>query len=190
MATKWYLGSNCLFHYLFISVILALISMNIRILSGILFLVASVITLPLVLLFVPLIIPILFFITAIMMFARKDKVETVPGYYADEPYDAYERYERPERQTNEGHYSEPVEPVREEPQSNTGTTQEQQGSADNQLRRGGYSSDVAQKVNASNGDSEEEPAVLSRQAKYNYKNKNNKTILVMSVAFMMKRAML
>lgn len=150
---------------------LALISMNIRILSGILFLVASVITLPLVFLFVPLIIPILFFITAIMMFARKDKVETVPGYYADEPYDAYERYERPERQTNEGHYSEPVEPVREEPQSNTGTTQEQQGSADNQLRRGGYSSDVAQKVNASNGDSEEEPAVLSRQAKYNYKNK-------------------
>ena len=48
---------------------------------------------------------------------------------------------------------------------------------------------MAQKVNASNGDSEEEPAVLSRQAKYNYKNKNNKTILVMSVAFMMKRAM-
>ena len=49
---------------------LALISMNIRILSGILFLIASIITLPLVLLFITLIIPIFFFITAIMMFAR------------------------------------------------------------------------------------------------------------------------
>ena len=59
---------------------LALISMNIRILSGILFLVASVVTLPLVLLFVTLIIPIFFFIIAIMMFARKNKVEIVPAY--------------------------------------------------------------------------------------------------------------
>ncbi|RIP35657.1 DUF4064 domain-containing protein [Staphylococcus gallinarum] len=147
---------------------LALISMNIRILSGILFLVASVVTLPLVLLFVPLIIPILFFITAIMMFARKDKVETVPGYYADEPYDAYERYERP---ANEGRYNEPEEPVKTEYQSDKGTADEQQDSTDNRLRRGGYSSDVAQKVNVSNSDSEEEPTILSRQAKYNYKNK-------------------
>ena len=56
---------------------LALISMNMRILSGFLFLIASIITLPLVLLFVTLIIPIFFFIIAIMMFARKSKVETV-----------------------------------------------------------------------------------------------------------------
>ena len=46
---------------------LALISMNIRILSGILFLVASVVTLPLVLLFVTLIIPIFFFSTCIWL---------------------------------------------------------------------------------------------------------------------------
>ncbi|MCJ1656620.1 DUF4064 domain-containing protein [Staphylococcus sp. NRL 16/872] len=59
---------------------LALISMNIRILSGFLFLIASIITLPLVLLFVTLIIPIFFFIIAIMMFARKSKIETVPSY--------------------------------------------------------------------------------------------------------------
>ncbi|WP_154837900.1 lipoteichoic acid stability factor AuxB [Staphylococcus sp. Marseille-Q1834] len=59
---------------------LALISMNIRILSGFLFLIASIITLPLVLLFITLIIPIFFFIIAIMMFVRKSKIETVPAY--------------------------------------------------------------------------------------------------------------
>ncbi|MDK8645736.1 DUF4064 domain-containing protein [Staphylococcus condimenti] len=59
---------------------LALISMNIRVLSGILFLIASIITLPLVLLLATVIIPVLFFIVAIMMFARKDRVETVPYY--------------------------------------------------------------------------------------------------------------
>lgn len=59
---------------------LALISMNIRILSGFLFLLAAVVTIPLVLLVVTLIIPILFFIIAIMMFARKNRVETVPAY--------------------------------------------------------------------------------------------------------------
>ena len=86
--------------------------MNIRILSGILFLVASVVTLPLVLLFVTLIIPIFFFIIAIMMFARKNKVEIVPAYgypgyddnfdyrynepdYQQQPpiYDDYERHQ-------------------------------------------------------------------------------------------------
>lgn len=76
---------------------LALISMNIRILSGFLFLLAAVVTIPLVLLVVTLIIPILFFIIAIMMFARKNRVETVPAYYNDgygQPYyDDYEYYD-------------------------------------------------------------------------------------------------
>ena len=39
----------------------------------------------------------------------------------------------------------------------------------NSLRRGGYSSEVARQVNADIAD--EEPQVLSRQAKYNYKKK-------------------
>ena len=61
---------------------LALISMNIRILSGFLFLISAFVTIPLVLLIVTLIIPILFFIIAMMMFIRKDKVELVgPQYY-------------------------------------------------------------------------------------------------------------
>ncbi|MDN6182447.1 MAG: DUF4064 domain-containing protein, partial [Staphylococcus equorum] len=73
---------------------LALISMNIRILSGFLFLVATIVTLPLVLLFVPLIIPILFLIVAILMFARKEKVETVPAYYAEGYQERYSDYEQ------------------------------------------------------------------------------------------------
>ena len=80
MVTKWNLGNYRVLYHLFINFILALISMNIRILSGILFLIASIITLPLVLLFITLIIPIFFFITAIMMFARRSKLETVPAY--------------------------------------------------------------------------------------------------------------
>lgn len=86
---------------------LALISMNIRILSGILFLIASIITLPLVLLFITLIIPIFFFITAIMMFARRSKVESVPAY--GPTYD-YPPYYNQRDDYDEGHYYE-EEPV-------------------------------------------------------------------------------
>ena len=141
---------------------LALISMNIRILSGFLFLLATVITLPLVLLFVPLIIPILFLIVAIMMFARKDKVETVPAYYT-------EGYR--------GHYSDYDQPSEPEPQPQSQyyekqqTADVEQPTNDDSLRRGGYSSEVANKVNGKNDATEEEPQVLSRQAKYNYKQK-------------------
>lgn len=97
---------------------LALISMNIRILSGILFLIASIITLPLVLLFITLIIPIFFFITAIMMFARRSKLETVPAYgstYDYPPYynqrddydDRYYYEEEPTQYNDEEEYIEP-----------------------------------------------------------------------------------
>ena len=71
--TKWCMGNYSLFHSVFAYFILALISMNMRILSGFLFLIASIITLPLVLLFVTLIIPIFFFIIAIMMFCKEEQ---------------------------------------------------------------------------------------------------------------------
>ncbi|MDN5603751.1 MAG: DUF4064 domain-containing protein, partial [Staphylococcus equorum] len=144
---------------------LALISMNIRILSGFLFLVATIVTLPLVLLFVPLIIPILFLIVAIMMFARKEKVETVPAYYAEGYQERYSDYEQ---------QSEPNSPQYIEKQQTSDV--EQQQSNDNQLRRGGYSSEVAEKVNSENNASDEEPQVLSRQAKYNYKQRKHNNV--------------
>ncbi|MCM3071646.1 DUF4064 domain-containing protein [Staphylococcus equorum] len=144
---------------------LALISMNIRILSGFLFLVATTVTLPLVLLFVPLIIPILFLIVAIMMFARKEKVETVPAYYAEGYQERFSDYEQ---------QSEPNSPQYIEKQQTSDV--EQQQSNDNQLRRGGYSSEVAEKVNSENNASDEEPQVLSRQAKYNYKQRKHNNV--------------
>lgn len=138
---------------------LALISMNIRMLSGFLFLFATIVTLPLVLLFVPLIIPILFLIVAVMMFARKDKVETMPTYYGEGYLGRYSEYEQQAEPTSQ--YSE---------REHTSDV-EQQARTDNQLRRGGYSSEVAEKVNADTQEAHEEPQVLSRQAKYNYKHK-------------------
>lgn len=80
---------------------LALISMNIRILSGFLFLISAIVTIPLVLLIVTLIIPILFFIIAMMLFIRKDKVEMVaPQYYEEYNGPIYDYrepvYERPQ----------------------------------------------------------------------------------------------
>lgn len=138
---------------------LALISMNIRMLSGFLFLLATIVTLPLVLLFVPLIIPILFLIVAVMMFARKDKVETMPTYYGEGYQGRYSEYEQQAEPTSQ--YSE---------REHTSDV-EQQARTDNQLRRGGYSSEVAEKVNADTQEAHEEPQVLSRQAKYNYKHK-------------------
>ncbi|PHK50591.1 lipoteichoic acid stability factor AuxB [Staphylococcus edaphicus] len=138
---------------------LALISMNIRILSGFLFLLATVVTLPLVLLFVPLIIPILFLIVAIMMFARKDKIETIPAYYAEGYQGRYTPYEQSSEPTPQYFEKEQTADVK------------QPTNDDEQLRRGGYSSEVAEKVNAESSAKEDEPQVLSRQAKYNYKHK-------------------
>lgn len=138
---------------------LALISMNIRMLSGFLFLLATIVTLPLVLLFVPLIIPILFLIVAVMMFARKDKVETVPTYYGEGYQGRYSEYEQQAEPTPQ--YSEREHTFDVEQQTRT----------ENQLRRGGYSSEVAEKVNADTQEAHEGPQVLSRQAKYNYKHK-------------------
>ncbi|WP_145466961.1 lipoteichoic acid stability factor AuxB [Staphylococcus pettenkoferi] len=134
---------------------LALISMNIRILSGILFFIASIITLPLVLLMVTLIIPILFFIVSIMMFARKDKFEYATSYRPDYGQPFYDEGPRPRPQSHE-----PVQPQYAQPEAETQPRQ------DESLRRGGYiPSDYETPA------TEEEPEVLSRQDKYNYKKK-------------------
>ncbi|MCS4486718.1 lipoteichoic acid stability factor AuxB [Staphylococcus americanisciuri] len=55
---------------------LALISMNHRIISGLLFLGVAILTLPLIFMLVP----IFFFIIALMMFGRRERLETVPVY--------------------------------------------------------------------------------------------------------------
>lgn len=150
---------------------LALISMNIRMLSGFLFLIATLITLPLVLLFVTLIIPVLFLIVSIMMFARKEKVEAIPAYYGyDDDYedDVYEPAKKRRSGSPQQEATVESEPVEQhsEPAEEGEDTKEK-----NELRRGGYSSEVARQVNADIAD--EEPQVLSRQAKYNYKKKKD-----------------
>ncbi|HCY6377946.1 TPA: DUF4064 domain-containing protein [Staphylococcus aureus] len=126
---------------------LALISMNIRILSGFLFLISAFVTIPLVLLIVTLIIPILFFIIAMMMFIRKDKVELVgPQYY-------------------EG-YNEPVYDYRE-------PVYERQQPKDDYYDVPKYDQFPKRAVESEyNHDEriEEEPSVLSRQAKYKQKS--------------------
>ncbi|WP_251943142.1 DUF4064 domain-containing protein [Staphylococcus sp. Marseille-Q5304] len=143
---------------------LALISMNIRILSGFLFLLAMVITLPLVVPLVTLIIPVLFFIIAIMMFARKDKSEIVPAHYAGNQHEYDSDYDYDYEPEADNHY-------KHQPTSDAYEDDHQ----DQQLRRGGYSSAVAEKVNSDyNKKDDDEPQVLSRQAKYNYKNKAQK----------------
>lgn len=133
---------------------LALISMNIRILSGFLFLIATIVTLPLVLLFVPLIIPILFLIVAIMMFARKDKVEMIPAYYSGGYQGGYNDYGQERKaESNPEPRTEPRTEPRPEPNPQYKAQQdtsdiEQPSNQEQQLRRGGYSSEVANKVNS------------------------------------------
>lgn len=154
---------------------LALISMNIRFLSGFLFLVAAVVTLPLVLLFITLIIPILFFIIAIMMFVRKDRVDTVPAYYM-------EGYQGAPTQGYD--YDEPV--YKNQPRYNDDRDDQDAYEADNgydrnakPLRRGSYDHFYDQDnptaaedpVQADTAEEDDEPQILSRQVKYGYKNK-------------------
>ena len=154
---------------------LALISMNIRFLSGFLFLVAAVVTLPLVLLFITLIIPILFFIIAIMMFVRKDRVDTVPAYYM-------EGYQGAPTQGYD--YDEPV--YRNQPRYSDDRDDQDAYEADNgydrnakPLRRGSYDHFYDQdhptaaedSVQADTAEEDDDPQILSRQVKYGYKNK-------------------
>lgn len=144
---------------------LALISMNIRILSGFLFLISAFVTIPLILLIVTLIIPILFFIIAMMMFIRKDKVEMVgPQYYEgfNEPYYDYREpvYERP--QPKEEYYD---EPKHESEAEKAHTVYDQEKDKYNQFPKRAVESEY-NTVETSEG----EPSVLSRQAKYKQKS--------------------
>lgn len=189
---------------------LALISMNIRILSGILFLISAIITIPLVLLIVTLIIPILFFIIAIMMFVRRDKVETVPVSYVNGQYGPYEddfesdrgpkasyydyedeqygtntRYYNNEKRHNERsrHYNgyddiasnetrtysdNTDEPLNSQSQTNYNEAEEDNSRKDryNQFPKRAVESEYR----STQTPTEEEPQVLSRQAKYSKKS--------------------
>lgn len=197
---------------------LALISMNIRILSGFLFLLAAVVTIPLVLLVVTLIIPILFFIIAIMMFARKNRVETVPAYYNDgygQPYyDDYEYYDNrgPQANPHSDHYEEGYNhgyyDDYEQPRDNKEYRNTRRKRRKERQRREAYEAEQHYESQQHDGyvndepeghyydeednkyaqfpkraveseykstqQDEEEPAIMSRQAKYNKKSKKAK----------------
>ena len=126
-----------------------------------------------------------------MMFARKDKVETIPAYYDNGYYDrdaqakyGYDRepaqndYRQRKSNQETSHYQPADEPSTMRRNTDDSTIDNQQSTSSdeeeakdyNSLRRGGYSSEVARQVNG-DPNAEEEPQVLSRQAKYNYKNK-------------------
>ena len=148
---------------------LALISMNIRILSGFLFLISAIITIPLVLLVVTLIIPILFFIIAIMMFVRKDKIETIPQAY----YEPYGQTYYDERDNDfVAHDYEQQSPYHNQQPEYQQATQRYEESNQvytedkyDQFPKRAVESEYATEQTAS-----EEPTILSRQAKYNQKS--------------------
>ncbi|HHU6750677.1 TPA: lipoteichoic acid stability factor AuxB [Staphylococcus pseudintermedius] len=128
---------------------LALISMNHRIVSGLLFLLVAIVTLPLFFILVPL----FFFIIALMMFIRKEKYEAVPTYYTDgysyEPYATNEPQDYQQHET----YREPVAyPENERPSTESYRTYEETPA---------YESSAV---------SDDEPEVLSRSAKYHQKS--------------------
>ncbi|MBO1199812.1 DUF4064 domain-containing protein [Staphylococcus simiae] len=149
---------------------LALISMNIRILSGFLFLISAIITIPLVLLVVTLIIPILFFIIAIMMFVRKDKIETIPQAYY-EPYGQPYYDERDNDFVTHGYEQGPYPNQQPEYQSTTHNYEEaNQVYEDDVNKYDQFPKRAVESEYATEQISSEEPAVLSRQAKYNQKS--------------------
>lgn len=193
---------------------LALISMNIRILSGFLFLIAAIITIPLVLLVVTLIIPILFFIIAIMMFARRDKVETVPAFYNENygqpyydnreyyddhqphskgPHDYYDSFmdgykdeyepthtkkenRKSRRQLNKDNQQRDAYEIQNyeiqfdnEPYNNDFSEQDSYGETDDKYSQ--FLKRAVESEYASSQQAEEEPAIMSRKAKYNKKSK-------------------
>ncbi|AYU54890.1 lipoteichoic acid stability factor AuxB [Staphylococcus debuckii] len=166
---------------------LALISMNIRVLSGILFLIASIITLPLVLLLATVIIPILFFIVAIMMFARKDRIESVPYYPGgygpydrDYDYGRDDYYNRPEHDRGRGRYEDDYEDKRNrrprhEPAYEKRDRELAEEEDDTRVyrpekERGAEAGNRYQDEQNPQADYEDEPQFLSRQAKYKQKS--------------------
>ncbi|UXS28623.1 DUF4064 domain-containing protein [Staphylococcus delphini] len=134
---------------------LALISMNHRIVSGLLFLLVAIVTLPLFFILVPL----FFFIIALMMFIRKEKYEAVPTYY-DEGY-AYGPYATYEPQDHQQHetYREPVA----YPENERSSTES-------------YRTYEETPAYASSAVNDAEPEVLSRSAKYHQKSQKHQEI--------------
>ncbi|MBU5909003.1 hypothetical protein JVW25_20205, partial [Vibrio cholerae O1] len=121
----------------------------------------------LVLLIVTLIIPILFFIIAMMLFIRKDKVEMVaPQYYEEYNGPIYDYrepvYERP--QPKDDYYDVPKY-EKELDKSNTVYDQEQERDKYDQFPKRAVESEYNHDERT-----EEEPSVLSRQAKYKQKS--------------------
>ena len=130
---------------------LALISMKHRIVSGLLFLLVAILTIPLFFIVVPL----FFVIVAIMMFARKDKVIPAARYY-DVPYEENYRDKEfgHERMNNEEKvYAQPTSSITEERQDNRDTTLTSQNHA----------------TSNEDNDTHSERPVLSRTAKYHHK---------------------
>ncbi|WP_086429590.1 lipoteichoic acid stability factor AuxB [Staphylococcus cornubiensis] len=134
---------------------LALISMNHRIVSGLLFLLVAIVTVPLFFILVPL----FFFIIALMMFIRKDKYEVVPTYY-DEGYQygAYATHE-PETYHQTEAYREPVDYQRGEHSATES-----------------YSAYEEVTAYESSTENDDEPEVLSRSAKYHHKSQKNQEV--------------
>ncbi|UXS20954.1 lipoteichoic acid stability factor AuxB [Staphylococcus delphini] len=134
---------------------LALISMNHRIVSGLLFLLVAIVTLPLFFILVPL----FFFIIALMMFIRKEKYEAVPTYY-DEGY-AYGPYATHEPQDYQQHetYREPVA----YPENERSSTES-------------YRTYEETPAYASSAVNDDEPEVLSRSAKYHQKSQKHQEV--------------
>ncbi|UXU54335.1 DUF4064 domain-containing protein [Staphylococcus agnetis] len=134
---------------------LALISMKHRIVSGLLFLLVAILSIPLFFILVPL----FFVIVAFMMFIRKDKMVSVPGYYYEGNQVGYERnygQSQPYNTSDEKVYRRPSE---QEPRNN-----------DN------HESKVNQPTATSHNDeakASESPQVLSRTAKYHHKSVRN-----------------
>lgn len=130
---------------------LALISMKHRIVSGLLFLLVAILTIPLFFILVPL----FFIIVAIMMFARKDKVIPAARYY-DVPYEENYRDKEfgHERMNNEEKvYAQPTSSITDERRDNSDRTITSQNHA----------------TSNEDNDTHSERPVLSRTAKYHHK---------------------
>ncbi|MEJ7541159.1 lipoteichoic acid stability factor AuxB [Staphylococcus intermedius] len=133
---------------------LALISMNHRIVSGLLFLLVAIVTLPLFFILVPL----FFFIIALMMFIRKEKYEVVPTYY-DEGY-SYGPYanQEPHQQQTETYHEPAAYSEHERPSTEPYQT---------------YDETSAYEASSVNDDG---PEVLSRSAKYHQKPQKHQEV--------------
>lgn len=137
---------------------LALISMKHRIVSGLLFLLVAILSIPLFFILVPL----FFVVVAFMMFIRKDKMISVPGYYYDGNQVGYERYNG-----YRDAYDDSDERMYHRPSDQTET------------RYKSNHNDIAANQTTATSGNHESPAtsessqVLSRTAKYHHKSTRN-----------------